>query len=49
VDQPLGKENSKPIKSLRALAETESDCRRCPLYRHATRAVPGEGPKDRRA
>src|SRR5215813_9197578 len=36
--------DGKPIKSLRALAQAESDCRRCPLYRDATQAVPGEGP-----
>ena len=40
VDQP----NSKPIKSLPALAAAESECHRCPLYRDATQAVPGEGP-----
>ena len=33
-----------PIGSLHALAEAEGDCRRCPLYRDATQAVPGEGP-----
>jgi uracil-DNA glycosylase len=33
-----------PIRSLDALAEAEGDCRRCPLYRDATQAVPGEGP-----
>ena len=33
-----------PIRSLRALAQAESACRRCPLYRDATQAVPGEGP-----
>jgi uracil-DNA glycosylase family protein len=32
------------IGSLHALAEAEGDCRRCPLYRDATQAVPGEGP-----
>jgi DNA polymerase len=31
------------IKSLRALAKAEADCTRCPLYRHATQVVPGEG------
>jgi DNA polymerase len=31
------------IKSLRALAKAEADCTRCPLYRRATQAVPGEG------
>jgi uracil-DNA glycosylase len=34
----------KPIKSLRKLAEAEDACTRCPLYKHATQAVPGEGP-----
>jgi uracil-DNA glycosylase family protein len=41
-------ENSAPekaIKSLRRLAEAEDECRRCPLYRDATQAVPGDGPK----
>ncbi len=33
------------VKSLRALAAAEGECRRCPLYRNATQAVPGEGPK----
>jgi uracil-DNA glycosylase len=32
------------VKSLRQLAQAEQDCRRCPLYRDATQAVPGEGP-----
>jgi DNA polymerase len=31
------------ITSLRALAQAEQACTRCPLYRHATQAVPGEG------
>ena len=30
--------------SLRALAIAEQACRRCPLYRDATQAIPGEGP-----
>jgi DNA polymerase len=34
----------KPVKSLKQLARAEADCRRCPLYRDATQAVPGEGP-----
>ena len=34
----------KPVKSLQQLARAEADCRRCPLYRDATQAVPGEGP-----
>ena len=42
MDQPA--EN--PIKSLRQLAQAENECRRCPLYRDATQAVPGEGPKE---
>jgi DNA polymerase len=33
-----------PLKSLRQLAEAEESCKRCPLYRDATQAVPGEGP-----
>jgi DNA polymerase len=33
-----------PVKSLRQLAESEAACTRCPLYRDATQAVPGEGP-----
>jgi DNA polymerase len=33
-----------PITSLGKLAQAEADCRRCPLYRDATQAVPGEGP-----
>lgn len=32
------------IKSLKALRAAEAECRRCPLYRHATQVVPGEGP-----
>jgi uracil-DNA glycosylase len=34
-----------PITSLAKLAQAEANCRRCPLYRDATQAVPGEGPK----
>jgi len=30
--------------SLRQLAAAEESCRRCPLYRDATQAVPGDGP-----
>src|SRR6202044_3576283 len=33
-----------PVKSLRQLAQAEESCTRCPLYRDATQAVPGEGP-----
>jgi uracil-DNA glycosylase len=32
------------ITSLRQLAAYEESCKRCPLYRDATQAVPGEGP-----
>ena len=34
-----------PVTSLAALRAAEAACRRCPLYRHATQAVPGEGPR----
>jgi uracil-DNA glycosylase len=40
MDQPM----EKTITSLAKLALAEQDCRRCPLYRDATQAVPGEGP-----
>jgi uracil-DNA glycosylase family protein len=33
------------ITSLRELAEAESECMRCPLYKNATQVVPGEGRK----
>jgi uracil-DNA glycosylase len=32
------------FKSLRQLAAAEGGCTRCPLYKDATQAVPGEGP-----
>ena len=32
-----------PIRSLTALAAAEALCTRCPLYKFATQAVPGEG------
>ena len=32
------------VRSVRGLREAENACRRCPLYRNATQAVPGEGP-----
>lgn len=44
MDQPA----EKPIKSLRQLGEAEAQCTRCPLYKDATQAVPGEGPRDAR-
>lgn len=39
---------STAITSLRELARAENECRRCPLYRNATQAVPGEGRKGAR-
>ncbi|HWA88544.1 MAG TPA: UdgX family uracil-DNA binding protein [Rhizomicrobium sp.] len=33
------------MSTLKDLAEGEQTCRRCPLYRSATQAVPGEGPR----
>ena len=39
ADQPR-----QAIKTLRQLAQSEANCTRCPLYRDATQAVPGEGP-----
>jgi uracil-DNA glycosylase family protein len=33
------------VKSLRQLALAEQACTRCPLYKDATQAVPGEGPE----
>jgi uracil-DNA glycosylase family protein len=40
MDQPT----EKTITSLAKLAQAEASCMRCPLYRDATQAVPGEGP-----
>jgi uracil-DNA glycosylase len=37
-------ESLKPITSMRQLAAAEAACTRCPLYKDATQAVPGEGP-----
>jgi uracil-DNA glycosylase len=34
-----------PVTSLEELTKAEQACRRCPLYQHATQAVPGEGRK----
>jgi DNA polymerase len=42
---PLDRDIRPAIKSLRELAEAEHVCTRCPLYAHATQAVPGEGRK----
>jgi uracil-DNA glycosylase len=44
VKTALRKDLQAPVKSLRQLAEAEEGCTRCPLYRDATQAVPGEGP-----
>jgi DNA polymerase len=32
-------------RTLSALRTAENECRRCPLYKNATQAVPGEGPR----
>src|SRR5437763_4727170 len=32
------------VRSLSGLRKAEYECHRCPLYRNATQAVPGEGP-----
>jgi uracil-DNA glycosylase len=37
-----------PINSLRELAKAENECTRCPLYKDATQAVPGEGRRSAR-
>jgi DNA polymerase len=44
MSAPANEAVEAPIRSLHALAAAEGDCRRCPLYRDATQAVPGEGP-----
>ena len=36
------------VRTLTGLREAENACRRCPLYQHATQAVPGEGPRHAR-
>jgi len=36
------------VRSLTALRKAENECHRCPLYRNATQAVPGEGPSHAR-
>jgi DNA polymerase len=33
------------VTSLSALRAAENECRRCPLYKDATQAVPGQGPR----
>ena len=41
----FGGRNGAAVTSLSALREAENACRRCPLYKNATQAVPGEGAK----
>jgi uracil-DNA glycosylase len=40
----MTEEPNTTFKSLRQLSSAEEDCTRCPLYKDATQAVPGEGP-----
>src|ERR1700691_4200278 len=42
----MATEPDKTFKSLRQLSLAEENCTRCPLYKDATQAVPGEGPAD---
>ncbi|HTP90949.1 MAG TPA: UdgX family uracil-DNA binding protein [Xanthobacteraceae bacterium] len=42
----MNEPTDRPIESLSQLAEAEATCKRCPLYRDATQAVPGQGPSD---
>jgi uracil-DNA glycosylase family protein len=43
---PVDADNRAPVvTSLSALRAAENACRRCPLYKHATQAVPGQGPR----
>ena len=41
----LESDDAPMVGSLSALRDAENACRRCPLYKNATQAVPGEGPK----
>jgi DNA polymerase len=41
-------ESPPAIASLKALAQAENACQRCPLYANATQAVPGEGARHAR-
>jgi DNA polymerase len=45
VTQALS-EDAPVVTSLAALRKAENACRRCPLYKNATQAVPGEGSRD---
>src|SRR3954454_13040516 len=41
-------DNAPVVRSLSGLRKAENECHRCPLYRNATQAVPGEGPNHAR-
>ncbi|ACB96894.1 UdgX family uracil-DNA binding protein [Beijerinckia indica] len=46
---PIMRDGNIPLpKSLEALREAARTCQRCPLWKHATQTVFGEGPKDAR-
>jgi uracil-DNA glycosylase family protein len=46
ADAPIVLDDAAPVvTSLSALRAAENAFRRCPLYRNATQAVPGEGPR----
>jgi DNA polymerase len=44
-DDPTG--DMPRIGSMKALREAEAACTRCPIYKHATQVVPGEGRRKR--
>src|SRR5438132_9380850 len=44
----VASDNGPAVESLSALRTAENECRRCPLYKDATQAVPGEGRKSAR-
>jgi uracil-DNA glycosylase family protein len=44
VVQDVADDGSVIVRSIRGFREAENGCRRCPLYKNATQAVPGEGP-----
>jgi uracil-DNA glycosylase len=44
VAMPAIDEDAPVVRSLVALRGAVNECRRCPLYKNATQAVPGEGP-----
>ncbi len=45
LDQALDQAAEPLQPSLAKLADAENACRRCPLYKDTTQAVPGEGPR----